>query len=193
MRVCRRGDGVLGAGGTTCTPQAPSRLCLPEPRPQGTLLGSTVTGQDLLHGMLMLVSSTYTVPGVHTCITHIHCEYKLAHVHTATQGRAYSYAQRSHSMSIPTHSHLKRTPGHSHTSVHTQYTLIQLYMHTYTQKHIPQRDKASGGVGGFPLKRTLVRQKSPGIWRPEPSQARCLELGGLAAFFWQKDLVLSRT
>lgn len=114
-------------------------------------------------------STSHTFLGVHTRapITHIHCEYKLAHVHTCTQGRAYPYAYITHSTQVYLHTHTcKRTHAtHIHTCTHNTH-LIQ-HICTYTQKHIPQRDKASRGGGRFPLREPWSSRKALGFGGPQ--------------------------
>lgn len=176
----------------------PATLCLPEPRPPGTLLGSRVTGQDLLHhagDADACELHIHTFLGVHTRapITHIHCEYKLAHVHTCTQGRAYSYAQITHSTQVYLHTHTcKRTQAtHIHACTHNTH-LYNTYAHTHrSTSH--RGTKPPEGVGGFRSENPGRAEKPWNLEAHRPSQAGGLELGGLAAFFWQKDLVLSHT
>ena len=145
--------------------RCPATLCLPEPWPLGTLPGSQVTGQDLLHHAgdadACELHITHAPGCAYTCTHHTHhCEYKLAYIHTCTHGHAHSYAYITHSMQVYLHTHTyKRTHAtHIHTCTHNTYA--------HTHKHIPQKDKASGGGCVLSAQRGLVKQKSPEIWRP---------------------------
>ena len=75
MRVWEREAGFPRPG-ETCAPQVPATLCLPEPWPLGTLPGSQVTDQDLLHhaGDADACELHIThVPGcAYTCTHHTH-------------------------------------------------------------------------------------------------------------------------
>ena len=122
----------LGLWGHCQDPRSPIRTC-------STMLE-----------MLMLVSSTsHMFLGVHTRapITHIHCEYKLAYVHTCTHGHAYSYAYITHSMQVYLHTHAdKRTHAtHIHTCTHNTHT-YNTYAHTHTSTSHRRTKPPEGAV-----------------------------------------------
>lgn len=129
--------------------------------------GSPVRTCSTMLEMLMLVSSTsHMLLGVHTraLITHITVNTSL-HTYTHAHTDMHIHMHISHTacrctyILTPTNVHMPLTHPRAHT-IHTHNT----YAHTH--KHIPQKDKASGGGCVLSAQRGLVKQKSPEIWRP---------------------------
>ena len=124
-------------------------------------------------------SHTYTVnTSLHT-YTHAHRDVHI-HMHISHTARRYTYTL------APANVHMPLT----YTRAHTIHTLYNTYAHTHrSTSH--RGTKPPEGVGGFRSENPGRAEKPWDLEAHRPSQAGGLELRGLAAFSWQKDLVLS--
>ena len=143
--------------------RCPATLCLPELWPLGTLPGSRVTGQDLLHhaGDADACELHIThAPGCAYTRTHhtLHCEYKLAYVHTCTHGHAHSYAYITHSMQVYLHTHTYKCTHATHIPTCTHNTHTQ-HICTYTQAHPTEGQSLRRGLCAFCTERPGQAEK----------------------------------